>query len=482
MEDASDNAALGEAPLHAHEAVVVVDEQLLIVTADAAAEALFARPAAALLGRAFPMLLPERMRDACAAQMRAFVLAGAVRQALDCPVVAAVRAGEREFAVRTTLSRATRCDADGHGAVFVVSLRASNGVDADVAPLMRRLPALFDRAPVAIWATARRHRIVFANPACARLFGVADVAQLLGRSASLLLQPASRPPFRSAVRRATRGKPQVIRAAIERADGARRSVEVSIVALPDHGTGAAQMVITDVTEHESEAAALQRSRRELRQLSASLVQAREDERQSIARELHDELGQRLTALKLELIGMARHAGGAASGSSGRGVEAMLQMLDDTVASVRRIASDLRPLMLDDLGLTAAAEWLAHNFTNRTGIPCELVLRGEDLDLPDPFATAVFRVLQESLTNVARHAQATQVEATIEREEDDVVLTVQDNGRGFTLEDPRKPGSFGLVGLRERAYLLGGDVKIDSALGRGTTVEMRIPVRDLEATQ
>ena len=162
----------------------------------------------------------------------------------------------------------------------------------------------------------------------------------------------------------------------------------------------------------------------------------------------------------------------------RKLAAMQMMIDGTVSASRRISADLRPLMLDDLGLTAAADWLAHNFTNRTGIPCELVIGSGDLDLPDPYATAVFRVLQESLTNIAKHAQATQVEATLEREADDVVLTVHDNGKGFETGGARKPGSFGLVGLRERAYLLGGEVAVRSSPGQGTTVELRIPTRDI----
>jgi signal transduction histidine kinase len=153
------------------------------------------------------------------------------------------------------------------------------------------------------------------------------------------------------------------------------------------------------------------------------------------------------------------------------------LLDSTVAAARRISADLRPLMLDDLGLAAACEWLAQNFQQHTGIPCELVLGAGDLDLPDPYATAVFRVMQESLTNIAKHAGATQVEATLERDGSTVVLTVRDNGRGFTPSAPRKQGSYGLVGLRERAYLLGGEIRIDSAPGRGTVVEMRIPMSE-----
>jgi two-component system sensor histidine kinase UhpB len=160
---------------------------------------------------------------------------------------------------------------------------------------------------------------------------------------------------------------------------------------------------------------------------------------------------------------------------------MQVLLDGTVAAARRISSDLRPLMLDDLGLVAACEWLAHNFQQRTGVPCELVLGAGELDLPDPYATAVFRVLQESLTNIAKHAGASQVEATLERGEGTVILTVRDNGRGFQPADPRKEGSYGLVGLRERAFLLGGDIRIESEPGRGTYVEMRMPMGEQTET-
>jgi len=127
-----------------------------------------------------------------------------------------------------------------------------------------------------------------------------------------------------------------------------------------------------------------------------------------------------------------------------------------------------------VGLVAACEWLASSFTQRTGIQVELTLGGGELDLPDPYATALFRVLQESLTNVAKHADARQVEVTLEHEGACVVLTVSDNGRGFTPGEA-PPGSFGLIGQRERAYLVEGEVRVDSAPGKGTRVELRVPV-------
>jgi signal transduction histidine kinase len=226
--------------------------------------------------------------------------------------------------------------------------------------------------------------------------------------------------------------------------------------------------------------ALRESREEIRQLALTASTVREQEKSRIARELHDELGQALTALKID-VGWLRGNLADAGETVPRKLTSMQLLLDGTVAAARRISADLRPLMLDDLGLVAACEWLVHNFTQRTGTPCELVLSGGNLDLPDPGATAVFRVLQETLTNIAKHAEATQVEVALERSADAVVLTVRDNGKGFESGAPRKPGSYGLLGLKERAYLLGGKVHVETAPGQGTYVEMSLPHEALGQT-
>ena len=157
------------------------------------------------------------------------------------------------------------------------------------------------------------------------------------------------------------------------------------------------------------------------------------------------------------------------------------MLDTTVAATRRIAADLRPLLLDDLGLHPAIEWLANNFTQRTGVPCEVNV-DEDIELQEPYATAVFRIVQESLANAAKHAAPTEVTVLVARTPQAVVLEVADNGRGFDTEAPRKPLSLGLMGLRERAHLLKGTANIESQPGRGTRIEVRIPVQQQETVQ
>jgi signal transduction histidine kinase len=148
------------------------------------------------------------------------------------------------------------------------------------------------------------------------------------------------------------------------------------------------------------------------------------------------------------------------------------MLDASVASTRRIAADLRPLVLDDLGLGPAVEWLAQNFRQRTGIPCELDA-DEELDLPEPYASAVFRMVQESLANVAKHAHAQHVRVHLLREGDRLQLRVQDDGVGFDTTAARKPNSLGLAGLRERAQLIRGQVQVRSTPGQGTVVEATI---------
>lgn len=221
-------------------------------------------------------------------------------------------------------------------------------------------------------------------------------------------------------------------------------------------------------------AELERSREELRLVASAGAAAREQEKSRIARELHDELGQALTALKMD-VGWLRSRVSAGEADVAAKVAAMGEVLDDMVASTRRIAADLRPLVLDDLGLVPAAQWLVETFRKRHGIECELEVDPPDIELADPHATAVFRILQESLTNVARHAQASRVALNLSRVDGGIHLSVRDDGRGFDLAAPRRPNAFGLLGLRERAHLVAGRIAIDSALGRGTTIQVSIPL-------
>ncbi|RQV87196.1 sensor histidine kinase [Burkholderia anthina] len=235
----------------------------------------------------------------------------------------------------------------------------------------------------------------------------------------------------------------------------------------------------EVEERVRAERALQASREELREIAAISASAREAEQRRIARELHDELAQSLAALKNDLEWLIDRVP-QDDASLARKIAAMHTLARGAVAATRRIASDLRPLMLDDLGFAAAMQWLVEDFRHRHGIACSLHVEPPELQLDEPYATAVFRIAQEALANVARHAAASHAAVELVCGGEAIALTIRDDGAGFDPAVPRKSASFGLVGLRERAYLVGGTLRIATTLGEGTTVEVDIPVASVHA--
>jgi two-component system sensor histidine kinase UhpB len=236
--------------------------------------------------------------------------------------------------------------------------------------------------------------------------------------------------------------------------------------------------IRDISERRKAEEALRNSRRQLRALSARLQSAREEERTKVAREIHDELGQVLTALKLNLDWLERKIGEREHDRSlnpllDRVVESG-EMIQSAILTVQRIATELRPGVLDHLGLAAALQQEAHRFQQRSGIVCELQLPPDPLDVPRETSTAIFRICQEALTNVVRHAQATKVRIALVGNHDHVVLQVEDNGRGIRPDAMGDATSLGLLGMRERASVLGGQVAIEPITPAGSRVTLRVP--------
>lgn len=225
---------------------------------------------------------------------------------------------------------------------------------------------------------------------------------------------------------------------------------------------------------------LRRSLDQLRALTTYLQFVREEERTRIAREVHDELGQALTGLKLDMSWLALRL--AKNSQSLRDkANTMAAHIDETIQTVRRIATELRPGILDSLGLVAAIEWQANEFHSRTGIPCHVTVTAAETPLDQNFTTVFFRIFQETLTNIIRHARATAVEVQLQEIDSLLVLTVRDNGRGISEEEIANTRSIGLVGMRERATLIGGEVVLHGAPGQGTTVTLRVPLSRLTST-
>lgn len=220
---------------------------------------------------------------------------------------------------------------------------------------------------------------------------------------------------------------------------------------------------------------LRRSHEQLRALTSYLQYVREEERTRISREVHDELGQDLTGLKLDLAWLAGHLPRQGRGVLLHKIKTMLTGIDATIQTVRRISTELRPGILDSLGLVAAIEWQASEFQTRTGISCNVTTTVSDTLWDQDFTTAFFRIFQETLTNIIRHANATRVEVRLGLEGRRLVLIVSDNGRGITEEEKANTRSIGLIGMRERAALVGGEISIQGAPGRGTVVRVSIPL-------
>jgi signal transduction histidine kinase len=200
---------------------------------------------------------------------------------------------------------------------------------------------------------------------------------------------------------------------------------------------------------------------------------REEERKRIAMEIHDELGQLLTALKMDvsLLRMRLNSDSEAA----RKTEDMRELVEKTIWMVRNVASHLRPAALN-FGILSALEWLVDDFVRRNRMPCQLSIHGSEPVLPDAHATAVFRIAQASLTNVARHADASRVDVTLTGGNGELALHISDNGRGFDLPAARRRYSYGLLGMSERARLIGGTLHIESAPGAGTIVSIHVPLR------
>ena len=240
-----------------------------------------------------------------------------------------------------------------------------------------------------------------------------------------------------------------------------------------------QLVAKRTSQLQTSTTKLLESREQLRQLSARLRDVLEEERSRISREIHDELGQSLTGMKMDITHVQKQLQPDQQALRDR-LNVTSRLIDDTIKTVRRIASDLRPGILDDLGLVAALEWQCSQFEERTGVPCELVSEPANIELPRETATVLFRIAQEALTNVARHANATQVTVSLILDEENLDLEVSDNGRGISDTDLQMSKSLGLLGITERARLLGGAAEIKGAPGKGTTVLVRLGRRQIDS--
>ena len=239
--------------------------------------------------------------------------------------------------------------------------------------------------------------------------------------------------------------------------------------------------VIDTTERKLVEIAIKKSEEQLRNLTTYLQRVGEIERTNIAREIHDELGQTLTVLKMDLSWLRKRLPEDQISVRER-TDTMSQLINRTIQTVKKISTALRPGLLDDLGLAAAIEWQAEEFQQRTGIRCNITIEPKDITFDKDRNTAIFRILQETLTNVARHAEASEVKVSLKQRDGQIELKVRDNGKGITEEQIGNPKSFGLIGIRERVKIFGGNNMMKGIANKGTVMTVKIPLQDVRENQ
>jgi PAS domain S-box-containing protein len=344
-------------------------------------------------------------------------------------------------------------------------------------PLLGHSRRIVDNASEAIISADEGNVIVMANPAAASMFST-TVAAMLGKPLSRFIRApgsaSNSPPDYFAAGNGRAGR----RATDYAATGVRANEEVfpiegSISSITDRGRQIYTIILRDVSDRHLVQQKLARSHNQLRQLSAALQTIREEERTHIARELHDDLGQILASLRMDL-NLLQQADGNTPDSL-RLMKGMDENLVTAIASLRRIATNLRPRALDESGLYFALQGLRDDFVERHGIRCALFADESELRLDDAASTAIFRIVQEALTNIARHANASNVTMNLYRLNSELLVTIRDDGRGIQPEDMEKAESLGLIGMRERVWAMNGEITISSEEPPGTRIDIVLPV-------
>ncbi len=340
---------------------------------------------------------------------------------------------------------------------------------------------LIEMAPDGVAVFDPEMKIKVTNQRAVDIYGYDNAAEMVGKLGFDMIGPQFRArALQNAGLMMETGYLAPIESIGIKKDGSHFSVETSaaLIRNPEGQPMAILGITRDISERKLVEEQLRTSHEQLRALSARLQSAREDEGTRIAREIHDELGGALTGLKWDLEGLDKVLMDEGSETKIQTVRDrlpnMVSLVESTIDIVRRISSELRPGMLDDLGLVAAIEWQAGQFQSRTGIKCDCICSVTSVDLSRERSTAVFRILQEILTNVIRHAQADRVEIELQEGAGHVELRVSDNGRGITDEEMAAKHSLGLLGMRERALLVGGEVSVSRGVRKGTTIAIRVP--------
>lgn len=439
---------------------------------------LYASPAASqVLGYQAAQLIGQRLDDLVhpdelAGLVSAFALARDGQQTVATTM--RIRAADGSWRWCETFCRGVENPQTGETEIHSAThdITKFKQIEKAIERVAREWRNTFDAAQDAILMLDRQARVIRVNLATTRLLAC-DFPQLLGQPLQQIITERLKLDDPFGLDDAWSRKSQVRRDAAL-ADGQRwlRSTIDPVINSQGEMTGAI-MFLSDISSEKQAEVRLRDTLNQLRKLSSHLQIVREEERKSIAREVHDELGHALTALKMEVSWLTRQIDPGNEALQLRG-QSMGGLIDQTISTVRRISTALRPPVLDDLGLDAALEWLASDYQNRTGIRTLVTLPEEPERIRSGRASSVFRIVQEALTNVARHAHASQISISWAQDDKQIRLEIHDDGTGFDTNARSPFSGFGLLGMTERARDLDGELTLDSAPGQGTTVRLSFP--------
>jgi PAS domain S-box-containing protein len=347
----------------------------------------------------------------------------------------------------------------------------TQGLDAD---LELRVSDILEALPSYVLLVDEGHRILQANSAVREQLGLSP-EEVVGKYCPKVVHGVDGPFHGCPLEEAVEKGQAVEREILEQESG--RWIKSAIYPTRSHTRDGSRIylhMVSDITDIKQSDAQLRASREQLRELSRFLESVREEERTRMAREIHDELGQTLTALKIDLSWLAKRLPEDQELLLKK-TESMYELVGGAIQRVKKISAELRPGVLDDLGLADAIEWQTQEFSKLTGISVKYSASPEDMVLDRDRSTAIFRICQEALTNVVRHADATRVTVSLRKGAGRVSLKVSDNGKGIEESQILHPRAFGLIGMRERTRYWGGEVKISGAPGKGTVVAVSIPL-------
>jgi two-component system sensor kinase FixL len=456
----------------ATDAMLIVDAHGQVVLANPALEQLFGYQHGELTGKTLESLIPERFRHDHASLRKNYFGAPRPRQMGVGLELFAARKDGSEFPVEVSLSPLQGDDMPAMVMATIYDISARKQAERALQDSEQRMRAVFETAVDAIITIDDRGVLERLNPAAQRMFGYSE-DEVRGKNVSMLMPSPDRERHDGYLAHYLHtGEKRIIGIGREvqgqRRDGSVFPMELAVGEMRVSGRRMFTGLVRDITERK-------RMENRLRELAVHLEKIKEQERTRIAQEIHDELGGLLTGIKA-YINVAIERAGDRSDPLLRDVQGLAQ---DAIETVRRVITDLRPSVLDQLGVWAALEWYVEQVQQRTGLhcTCEIAPQAAELELDTERSTMLFRVAQEALTNVVRHAEASEVRLTAAREKGAVLLTIADNGKGIDKAHLLTKESFGIMGMHERTRGFGGVLTISGTPDKGTVLQLRLPLED-----